>query len=405
MCTGRLSNRLLSLAMTAGLLLSASSAGAHALGQSYVFLKVQQNSLSGQVQLNITDINKIFGTDLPTKAPVDRALFVPHIDKIKAYMGPRLSLKTEGGKTLPIRYTDFDFVDELSFAVFLQLKFEVGGVEDGVPQKIVTFYDGVFEVENGHRAFLVVTDHWETGTIGNWEIPKFAYTANNKTRTLDLSDGSLMTGFITMVEQGIEHIWIGIDHILFLIALIIPAVLVRVDGAWKPVERFKPAMIQVLKVVTMFTVAHSITLSVASLEILTLPSRLVESIIALSIALVAFDIIKPIFGKRMWIVVFVFGLFHGFGFASVLAEIGLGKNHLVLSLLGFNLGVEIGQAVIIAACFPVLYMLRNVDAYSRVIVRYASVALIAVALVWLTERALDVNITGTVYWSLRNLLT
>ena len=138
--------------------------------------------------------------------------------------------------------------------------------------------------------------------------------------------------------------------------------------------------------------AHSITLSAAALDFVALPSAFVESVIALSVAVAAFDILKPIFGKRIWLVVFAFGLFHGFGFASVLGEIGLGKEHLGLSLLGFNVGVEVGQVVVIAVCFPLLFIVRHQRLYHSVVIRYAAFALIAVATIWLTERTLDVEL-------------
>jgi len=134
------------------------------------------------------------------------------------------------------------------------------------------------------------------------------------------------------------HIWIGFDHILFLLSLLLPAVLAFGGGRWQAVERFAPAFWDVFKIVTSFTVAHSITLSLAALGVISLPSRLVESAIATSVVLAALNNVFPLVHGRRWMVAFFFGLVHGFGFASVLRDLGLPQNALLIALVGFNLG-------------------------------------------------------------------
>jgi hypothetical protein len=131
-------------------------------------------------------------------------------------------------------------------------------------------------------------------------------------------------------------------------------------------------------------------LCLAAFQIISLPSRLIESIIAISIALAAIHNIYPIVSRREWLIAFVFGLFHGFGFASILAEKGLAGNYLGLSVFGFNLGVEIGQVAIIVLVFPILYMLRKTSLYPKIRV-FGSICLILVSLYWFFERALDVD--------------
>ncbi len=144
----------------------------------------------------------------------------------------------------------------------------------------------------------------------------------------------------------------GFDHVMFLVALLLPSVLVRKDGRWREIADFGPALINVVKIVTAFTVAHSVTLTLAALGIVHLPGRLVEVVIAASIAIAAADILFPVFRGRIWLVVFGFGLFHGFGFAGALEEMGVLREHLALSLFGFNLGVELGQLAIVVAALP-----------------------------------------------------
>ncbi|MEM1357405.1 MAG: HupE/UreJ family protein, partial [Bacteroidota bacterium] len=141
-----------------------------------------------------------------------------------------------------------------------------------------------------------------------------------------------------------------------------------------------------------FTIAHSITLALAALEVVNLPSRYVESLIAFSIGLAALHNIRPIFKGKEWVIAFVFGLFHGFGFASVLGEKGLGSDFLIWSLLGFNVGVEIGQLLIICAVFPLLFLLRKTAFYSKLLL-FGSILLIMIALYWTVERLFEVDIT------------
>ncbi|MEM9092763.1 MAG: HupE/UreJ family protein, partial [Cyanobacteria bacterium P01_F01_bin.53] len=133
-------------------------------------------------------------------------------------------------------------------------------------------------------------------------------------------------------------------------------------------------------------------LGLTTLQMVDLPSRFVESIIAASIGLAAVDIFYPIFRRRIWLISFVFGLCHGFGFASVLGELGVTSQHALFSLLAFNLGVELGQVAIIAVVFPVLYFLRKQLFYPRFVLKTGGLLLGAMSLYWLIEQVFDVNI-------------
>jgi HupE / UreJ protein len=123
-----------------------------------------------------------------------------------------------------------------------------------------------------------------------------------------------------------------------------------------------------------------------------LPSRLVESAIAVSVVVAALNNLVPLFNHRRWMVAFGFGLIHGFGFASVLAELGLPQGALVLSLVGFNLGVEAGQLAIVSVFLPLTYMLRRTAFYRRGVLVVGSLLTMVLALVWLAERALDLKL-------------
>lgn len=197
--------------------------------------------------------------------------------------------------------------------------------------------------------------------------------------------------FRQFLTEGIWHIWKGYDHILFLLCLLLPSV-VRKTTIGRQNDRFTNILWQVGKIVTAFTIAHSITLILGVLQVLSLPARLVESVIAFSVILVAANNLTPFFNERAWLVAFIFGLIHGFGFASVLADLGLTTANLGVSLVSFNLGVEIGQLAIVSIFLPIAYYLRQYWFYKRVILYAGSQAIILLATVWFLQRAFDLNL-------------
>lgn len=203
------------------------------------------------------------------------------------------------------------------------------------------------------------------------------------------------SGFTGLFREGIHHILVGTDHVLFLLTLLLPAVLVRRPAGWTAAASARPVLGDVVKVVSAFTVAHSITLGLAVTGWLTPPSRWVESLIALSVVLAALDNLRPVWRGSRWPLAFGFGLVHGFGFAGALQALGLADGALGLSLLAFNLGVEAGQLAIVALFLPCAWALRHTRFYPRGVLPAGSVAIALLATVWLVERAFDGSIIAT----------
>ena len=217
----------------------------------------------------------------------------------------------------------------------------------------------------------------------------------------EVDDGSALAAFGGFVREGIHHILIGYDHILFLLSLLLPSVWLRrreVDPAtgrartrWVPASDGRQALLGVLKVVTAFTVAHSITLALSVFDIVDPPSRWVESTIAASVVLAALNNVWPVIAEARWKLTFVFGLVHGFGFASALKDAGLARGDLASPLLGFNLGVEIGQLCIVALVLPLAWSLRGTRTY-RGAFAGGSLAIAGVAGLWLVQRVFDLQL-------------
>ena len=312
------------------------------------------------------------------------------MEQVKTYVSENLTLDCAPNECNLV-FQDHRFLNT-TFSQFLLLEYALEGFEE-LPETIDVTYDVFLEEMPQHLTMALVEENWRTGTFQNESTPFMIFRRPGQTQTLDLTAGGLWQGFSAVVNLGILHILEGIDHVLFLVALLLPSVLRRRENSlWKPVGKFSTAFIYIIKIATAFTIAHSITLCLATLQIVQVPSRLVESIIAASIGLAALDIFIPIFRGRSWLIIFLFGLFHGFGFADVLAELGVTSQNALLSLFGFNLGVEIGQLAIIAVVFPILYFLRRQRFYSGFVIKSGASLLGVTSLYWFVERAFDVNI-------------
>ncbi|MDR7298038.1 hypothetical protein J2X16_003387 [Pelomonas aquatica] len=194
------------------------------------------------------------------------------------------------------------------------------------------------------------------------------------------------------VVEGMAHIASGLDHVLFLVTLLLVAVWRRDGHGWAPRSSARCALAETLKLVTAFTLAHSVTLGLAASGALAPPEAAVESLIALTVLLAALDNIRPFMPGPRWLTVGLFGLVHGIGFAGPLKDLGLRGAELVLPLLGFNVGVELGQLVVVALLLPLALALRSAAVYRRAVVPGGSGAIAVLALVWCVERSLALQL-------------
>jgi hypothetical protein len=200
-----------------------------------------------------------------------------------------------------------------------------------------------------------------------------------------LEKGSWFAGFKGMFALGMEHIMEGTDHLLFLIVLLLPAPLLVNKKRWGRFGGVKYSIMKLLKVITAFTIGHSITLLIGALGCLHLPTQPVEILIAVSILVSAVHAIRPVFaGKEMYVAA-GFGLVHGLAFASVLSNLNLDTGTMVLSILGFNIGIEVMQLLVIVCIVPWTILLSKTPIYGWIRIIWAILAAIA-SLAWITER-------------------
>ncbi len=201
--------------------------------------------------------------------------------------------------------------------------------------------------------------------------------------------GATGWGFL---REGIRHILTGYDHVLFLLCLLLPSVMRRTPEGWRPVDKLSQAVLPLVGIVSAFTVAHSITLALAATKVVSLSPAFIEPAIAVTIILAALDNVWPIFPVRRVVVTFFFGLIHGFGFAGVLAELNLPTADFAWALLEFNVGLELGQLLIVVSVTAVLFLLRQRPHYRAWVIRGGSYAAIVVGVLWLIERTANVSI-------------
>lgn len=370
------------LLITLLLLTLANTAQAHKPSDSYLILNIDGAKVQGQWDIALRDLDFAIGLDGNGDGQITWGELRARHNGIAAYALPRLKIKTEG-VVCPTRASDY-LVDNHSDGAYAVLRFVAEC--DRPPAAVELNYNLLFDVDPQHKGLLRLEYKGITATA--------IFSPDQATQNFELAEVTLVRQFLDYFKEGVWHIWIGFDHILFLLALLLPAVLYRSKQHWQAVAGFRPALIDVLKIVTAFTLAHSITLSLATLGVLTLPARLVESAIAASVVLSALNNVFPVFEGKRWMVAFAFGLIHGFGFASVLADLGLLQDALLLALVGFNLGVEGGQLAIVSAFLPLAYYLRDTLFYRRVVLFAGSILIMLLASVWLVERMFSLKLLG-----------
>lgn len=359
--------------------LSIAPAHAHKPSDSYLTLKIDGARIEGQWDIALRDIDFALGLDANQDGAITWAEVKAKHDDIAAYALSRLTL---GPSSAPCTTkVGAHLIDNHSDGAYEVLRFT--GTCTTAPKVLAVDYRLFADIDPQHRGLLHLVAQGATRAA--------VLGSQTPVQRLTLGESSRWEQFLDYGNEGVWHIWMGFDHILFLLSLLLPAVLVHTNG-WQPAPSFRVAFVDVVKVVTAFTLAHSITLSLAALGVVSLPSRLVESCIAASVVLAALNNVWPVVYRGRWLIAFFFGLIHGFGFASVLADLGLPQESLLIALVAFNVGVELGQLAIVAVFLPMAYALRRTSFYRRGVLLAGSAAIVIVAGIWLVERAFNLRI-------------
>jgi HupE/UreJ protein len=326
--------------------LVAAPAWAHKPSDAHLRIAVDGDTITGRLDIAVRDLDGALGLDADGNGQITWAELAASGPRIADYVERRVVLGADG--TACKQALGAAALAELSDGAYWAIP--VSAACPHAPTSIDITYSLLFDIDSMHRGLAHVA--------GQTVIIRDARTIR-----VALDDA---TSFASFVKEGVWHIWMGIDHILFLLCLILPAVFQRRTQRWSAADSLRDVCKEVFEIVTAFTLAHSITLVISAIGLVTLPSRFVETAIALSVVAAALNNLLRTIDAR-WAVAFALGLLHGFGFSSVLIDLGLPSHELIGALLGFNLGVELGQAAIVLALLPVLFWIRRTIAYQALL--------------------------------------
>ncbi|KRG36706.1 HupE/UreJ family protein [Psychrobacter sp. P11G3] len=361
--------------MLLSLLLTATFVQAHESSTAYLNLSTnEERAVSAEYEISLRDLALLIEIDPNKDSQVNWAEVKSQTALIEQLITSKIRLE---GDAQQCQITEFSplAINTRGGFNYLYTSFELKCEQpvDSLDYQILTGIDA------NHRLIL---------TQASDDTPLQVLTVGQHSIGSEANSGWMST-VANFLKSGIHHLLIGWDHLLFLFVLLIPAVYMRKEKTLLAVPKPKAALLEVFWIATSFTLAHSITLTLAALQIISIPARFIESVIALSIAFAALNNLVPMLRVRAIYLAFVFGLIHGFGFANVLVDLPLATSERVLALLSFNIGIELGQLVFIIAVFPIALLLRHTQFYKWIIFYIGSLISILIALWWFFERAIQ----------------
>lgn len=343
----------------------------HSSSESYLSLQIQGQQAHGAWEFSLRDLEYVVGLDANADGKITWRDIRQRQSVVQQYIlsGVKITQDQQACTVIPGQL----MLNQRAGNMYLHQPVEVMCQTD--IHQLQLGYQLFFEQDVRHHAI------WSLTAAGT-NINRIS-SIDHSEISVDLRGSAAHQGFIEFLRQGIWHIWIGLDHILFLVLLML-SVENSLTGQNRCVHRQR--WIRVMKTVTAFTLAHSLTLVVAAIGWLVIPSAWVESIIALSVILAGLNVLFQWIKEHLWWFAFIFGLIHGFGFASVLLDLGLDSQQLIQNILAFNIGVEVGQLVIVALVVPVLAVLGLLNKTGRYIKHMTASGVILLASVWFIQR-------------------
>lgn len=362
--------------------LNPSPAWAHKPSDGFLTIKMEAAAISGQLDIAVKDLEMLLAVDNNRDLKVTWGELNSHREEIYRYGIEHLRISSNGA---PCSLAPRDLlVTNYSDGAYATVLFNTSCTTEAT-KTLVIDYDLLFDLDAQHRGLLNLSYRDSKNT--------FVFTNQAHSYQFEAVAAESGTQIMSFVKEGLLHIYHGYDHMLFLIALVLPAVYFRERRTFRPHASLRPVLLEAFKVITAFTLAHTVSLALTSFQIISPPpSRLLESLVASTVLLTAINNLYPLMKEKRWLAGFGFGLIHGMAFASVLTDLGLKGWHLAFPLVGFNLGVELAQATIVGSFLPVAFLLRNTGFYRTVFLTAGSVITAILALIWMSEQILNVSI-------------
>lgn len=361
---------------------SVTAADAHSMYQSAVMLDFAGREIHAELQLPLER------TEVALGQSVDSRSLNSVRTELTAYISTRFHAYTSNGSPFGVRLESPLTLERVDGAPYVVARLLLIAPNKGDGNRFDLEDDVLLDRIPYQVALVSIRSDWSSSVFAN--DPQLIGVINRDSRSvmIDRTAGSWFTGFGSIFRLGVRHIAEGTDHLLFLLALLLPAPLALSHSRWRSPAGVRESLIRILKVVTAFTIGHSITLALAALGIVHVPARPIEVLIAVSILVSAIHAIRPIFPGRESAIAGFFGLIHGLAFATTLGELGLGRWERVASIFAFNIGIETMQLIVVVATMPSLILLSRSRAYAALRVGGAVFAGLASA-GWIAERLFD----------------
>lgn len=358
-------------------LLLSSAAQAHKPSDSYLQLQIADQQISGEWDIALRDLEYAIGLDTNGDGNIIWAEVRQHRDAITAFAMRGLQIQSASECSIEVGQLLIADHSDGAYAALM-----LNGRCAEAPKAITIHYNLLFDIDPTHRGLLNLDfDGVQTGVFG----------PDRKQIEFQSGGSGAVATFIQYLQEGLWHVWMGWDHMLFLAGLMLPAVLRRTRSAWVPVQSLRSAVWDTFRIVTAFTIAHACTLSLAAMGAISLPSRLVESLVAATVIFAGLNNLIPMAQRSLWVLAFFFGLIHGTAIAGALLELGLPSDQRVLALLAFNIGVEAAQLALVALVVPISFVFRHSTLYRRAVIIPGSVVISLIGVIWLIQRAFEIE--------------
>lgn len=361
-------------------------AHAHAPRENYVWVNIEADHISGRFEINKADLESKLGIVLEGEGEEMLPAISESAAQVQAYLLENFALSFNGEQQ-SIQWLETDVFSDKS--PFIQYHYRIDGVpeDDQVTVRNTIFLTEDFITDDRlHRSLIVVEYNKFRDLEFGHESTALVFGPSTIEASMDVADPPQILVWQDFFYQGLMHIWLGLDHMLFLLTLLLTVVLVRSGRQWEPAVGWRKVFFNTLTIVTVFTLSHSMTLVLTALGYINLPSAPIEAIIALSIIVVALNNLVPIFAAHTWLLILAFGLVHGVGFAGAMGDLQFRNVSIEKILLMFNIGVEVGQVVVVIMVLPLLFFIRQLPIYRRVLMPALSALSVIVATVWLGSR-------------------
>jgi hypothetical protein len=357
------------------------SAHAHLASDSYLRIEIgESGAVSGQWDIALRDLDVAVGLDTDQDGNITWGELRANALQVDAYAFGHLKV-TKGNEACRLTPNGL-MVDYHAGSAYAVIPFSA---ECPVSGQLTLQYRLLFDIDPSHRGLL---------TIANGEqIQSEVLTPDHADIRIDTRDLGLSKQIAQFLRFGFDHILLGYDHLLFVAVLLVTAALRRpIGNNWMPIDHLGRVLLETIRTLSAFTLAHAIVLTPAVLGLVNVPARFVEPAVALTIILAGLDNFRPILPRLRWQVAFLFGLIHGLSFASALGPMRLPPLGTAIALGSFNIGIEAGQVALALLLVPIAFVSRHDVIYRRIVTPVASFAAVLLAGAWLLDRVLGLDL-------------